>query len=144
MFPTMAAEKLAVADVTVVLTAVTASVVEILTVALWQEVHEVAFLLLNCDMSVPLAPVTKPPPLVSEPAVRISKTVEPESAAKHWHVKRQAIMESFFMLVSRDIQYELHPSQRARACQVVTDIGVSRQRGCPSRQSRIGIMHRAR
>ena len=61
MFPTMAAEKFPVMLVMVVVPIATASVVEMLTVADWQEEQAAAFLLLNWDMSVPVAPCTKPP-----------------------------------------------------------------------------------
>ena len=83
MFPTMAAEKFPVMLVMVVVPIATASVVEMLTVADWQEEQAAAFLLLNWDMSVPVAPCTKPPPLVSLETVRTSQAVLLDMAAKH-------------------------------------------------------------
>src|SRR5258708_24695330 len=75
-FPLRALEKFAVAEVTVLVLAVTASVFEIFTVADWQLVQLVAFLLSNTDMSVPAPamPRSNPAPLVSEPALRNSQT----------------------------------------------------------------------
>jgi hypothetical protein len=81
MFPVMALEKLAVALVMVVVPLATASVVEIFTVADWQLEQAAAFLLSKMLMSVPVAPATNPPPLVSLETERTSQTVFVEMAA---------------------------------------------------------------
>src|SRR5438270_195407 len=70
-----------VALVMVVVPTATASVVEMLTVADWQDVHAAAFLLSNTLMSVPVAPATKPPPATLLPMVgRTSNAVFAEMA----------------------------------------------------------------